>query len=60
MLEGNTGLQAKENKDASSWEGSPGLTQLSGANTGGNSDERHLIQDHHTTEAILSLFPSLS
>lgn len=35
-LEGKTGLQIKENKDASSWEGSPGLTQISGANTGEN------------------------
>lgn len=53
---GKTGLQAKGNKDASSWEGSPGLTQLSGANTGGNSEECHLMQDHHTpsTEAISS------
>lgn len=51
-LVGKTGLQTKENKDASSWEDSPGLTQLSGANTGGNSHESHLMQDHHTTEAI--------
>lgn len=51
-LEGKTGLQAKENKDASSWEGSPGLTQLTVANTGGNPGECHLMQDHHTTEAI--------
>lgn len=53
-LERKIGLQTKQNKNVSSWECSPGLTQLSGANTGGHSDECHLMQDHHTRKAISS------
>lgn len=54
--EGETSLQVRENKDAVSWEGSPGLPRFQGANIGGNSEKHCLVQDHLTvsSEAVSS------
>lgn len=44
--EGEASLQVRENEDAGSWKGSPGLPWFQGANIGRNSEKHCLVQDH--------------